>query len=239
MQAKFPWFPWFLRGKRRALAAWLAWGVASLAILVVGLFLHHRRSHPHPVRVVPPVVQAPTGPVYPDPPGILIHHSDTPSRNRYGPIDAAWLDNDARLKGDSIQFEGKTYHIAYHYVILPDGTVQPGRPEHCRGAHCPKYNFWLGICLIGDFHNHLHRWPSTPTAEQKQALVDLCERLMSKYHIPPENVRRHGDVRDTYCPGRRFPFAEIQQQLRAYAAVHPETRPLPPPQISLGPAPAR
>ena len=30
--------------------------------------------------------------------------------------------------------------IGYHYVILRDGTVQPGRPEDAVGAHCVGHN---------------------------------------------------------------------------------------------------
>jgi N-acetylmuramoyl-L-alanine amidase len=138
-------------------------------------------------------------------------------------FDAATLDRIAKKRGFSVTFEGKTYHISYHYVILPDGTIQTGRPDHCQGAHCPKYNNWLGICLIGDFHDKTHWWPSTPTEAEKTSLVSLCESLMSKYHIRPENVRRHRDVRETWCPGNRFPYGEIQKQLHEYSNVHPET----------------
>lgn len=46
---------------------------------------------------------------------------------------------------------GQIYHIGYHYIILPDGTLESGRPEKCKGAHAVGYNDYLGICLIGDF----------------------------------------------------------------------------------------
>jgi N-acetyl-anhydromuramyl-L-alanine amidase AmpD len=138
-------------------------------------------------------------------------------------FNADTLDRIAQKRGFSVNFEGKTYHISYHYVILPDGTIETGRPEHCQGAHCPKYNNWLGICLIGDFHDKTRWWPSKPTAAEKDSLVSLCESLMSRYHIRPENVRRHRDVRETWCPGNRFPYGEILAQLKEYSAQHPET----------------
>src|SRR5580700_8157632 len=183
----------------------------SLACVISGTFWwrHRHAKVPAAPRIAPTQAAGPTEPAYPDPPGILIHHSDTPAKLHGVTFNAAALDRIAKKRGFSVTYEGKTYHISYHYVILPDGTVEPGRPERCPGAHCPKYNNWLGICLIGDFHNKRRWWPSTPTAAQKRSLVTLCESLMSKYHIPPENVRRHRDVRETWCPGNRFPYHEI------------------------------
>jgi len=198
----------------------------SLACAAAGmLWWRHRHAKLLVVRAptAVPLQMGPTGPLYPDPPGILIHHSDTPAKLHGVAFNAATLDRIAKKRGFSIDFEGKTYHISYHYVILPDGTIETGRPDHCQGAHCPKYNNWLGICLIGDFHDKTHWWPSTPTAAEKKSLVSLCESLMTKYHIRPENVRRHRDVHETWCPGNRFPYGEIEKQLAEYAAVHPET----------------
>jgi hypothetical protein len=166
----------------------------------------------------------PIGPKYPDPPGILIHHSDTPAKLGKVVFNEATLDRIAQTRGFSTTYEGKTYHISYDYVILPDGKVEKGRPDHCLGAHCPKFNNWIGICLIGDFMKKSRWWPSTPTAAQKKSLVSLCERLMTEYHIPPENVRRHGDMKYTYCPGTNFPYKEIIGELTAFSNLHPETR---------------
>ncbi|MCW3097756.1 MAG: hypothetical protein JWL77_3374, partial [Chthonomonadaceae bacterium] len=59
---------------------------------------------------------------------------------------------------------------------------------------------------------------------QMASLLMLCEKLMSKYHIPPENVRRHRDLRMTWCPGGRFPYDKVIQDLRVYADAHPEVR---------------
>jgi N-acetylmuramoyl-L-alanine amidase len=203
-----------------------------MAALIGILLWHFHRPKTVPIsHVPPPPAAANRGPLWDDPPGILIHHSDTPAKSRNGELfDATVLDRIAKKRGFSVTYQGKVYHISYHYVILPDGTVQTGRPEKCHGAHCPHFNNWLGICLIGDFQNQTRWLPNQPTEKQKQALVTLCESLMSKYSIPPENVRRHRDVHMTYCPGSQFPYGEIIAQLRTYASVHPETRlPHPPP----------
>ncbi len=40
--------------------------------------------------------------------------------------------------------------IGYHFVILPDGTIEIGRPIEKAGAHVKGHNFdSIGICLIG------------------------------------------------------------------------------------------
>lgn len=154
----------------------------------------------------------------PMPQGILIHHSATPFRLKGRIVDAKKIDEMHRKRGFSIVCGEKTYHIGYHYVILPDGRVEAGRPENCPGAHSGDsyYNRrYLGICLIGDFDSH-GRWNGRrstrqPTPEQIASLVRLCTRLMRKYNIPLENVRRHRDVSQTYCPGDQFPYQRVKR----------------------------
>ena len=193
------------------------------------LFGVYRVSRPH----LTPVKMRPAGPpvvieTLPDPPGIVLHHSNTPGRVHGRLVDEKILDH---IHGEehpdwAIVYKGKTYHIGYHYVILANGTIQPGRPEHCQGAHCPKHNNWIGICLVGAFSTaDPSYWkPQVPTKPQMESLLMLCEKLMSKYHIPPENVKRHRDLRMTWCPGGRFPYDKIIHNLRIYADAHPEVR---------------
>ena len=130
----------------------------------------------------------------------------------------------AYMKGLSIEVEPAP--LAVITAILPDGTVQKGRPDHCIGCHAPHFNTWLGICVVGNFDpsNHHHWKPSRPTARQLASLIALCERLMSEYHFGPDHVLRHRDTKQTWCPGRRFPYAAVIARLREYAATHPETR---------------
>jgi len=186
----------------------------------------HRAALPKtPSGAQNPPVEAPG---YPDPPGIILHSSDSPASWHGIKINARRLE--AIHAHDhpnwATTFEGKTYHIGYHYVIVPDGTIEKGRPDHCPGAHARRYNDWLGICVIGAFskHNNPRWWPQRPTPKQVASIISLCERLMSEYHIPPENVKRHIDVNQTWCPGDRFPYEEILVSLRQYADAHPETR---------------
>ena len=166
-----------------------------------------------PPAVVPVIAQ----PAY-QPQGIVFHHSETPAKVGKVVINAATLN---RINANDhpswrTEFEGKVYYIGYHYVILPDGIVEPGRPELCVGTHARKFNNWLGICLIGAFDKrHKGRWwPWYPTQQQRDALVKLTTDLMIKYNIPIENVKRHIDVNQTYCPGDYFPYKDIITAVR-------------------------
>lgn len=181
---------------------------------VVAWYLH-RAGYPLPEPVAHLIPPPP-----PVPEGILIHHSATPFRLRGRIVDAKKLDEMHKQRGFSIVCGDKTYHIGYHYVVLPDGRIETGRPEDCPGAHSGNsyYNRrYLGVCLIGDFDSH-GRWngrrsPKQPTAAQLQSLVKLCVKLMRKYNIPLENVRRHRDVSQTYCPGDRFPYQQVKNRI--------------------------
>lgn len=220
---------------RRRVAA--AFGLLGLLLLAYLLFRLHRRAVPSripPAR--PPVSRDPN---YMEPVGIVLHDSDTPARYGAYQVNAAYLSQEHAEEhpGWAISFEGHTYHLGYHFVILPDGTVQAGRPEHCVGAHARGHNNWLGICLVGGFSTNRHWFPRRPTHAQMRSLIALCERLMSTYHIPPHCVRGHRDINDTWCPGDRFPFTALLKILTRYAAAHPETQPPPGRIVSLAKPP--
>ncbi len=122
-------------------------------------------------------------------------------------------------RGFRTVYRGKVYHIGYHYVVLQDGTVQPGRPEGCIGAHARHLNDRsLGLCLVGNFSRaenpHGRQGPMRPPAAQLAALTDLCVRLARKYGISPRQVYRHSEVGQTACPGDGFPWREFQETLR-------------------------
>jgi hypothetical protein len=187
------------------------------------------RSRTKPANTVKPAAFHILTPFTPGPPGIVLHDSDSPASWHGVKLNAARLEDiHAREHPGwaTACSNGKVYHIGYHYVILTDGTVENGRPDTCLGMHARTYNDWIGICLIGAFQTNRHWWPRRPTAAQIKSLVVLCERLMSKYHIPPELVKRHRDINNTYCPGDRFPYFQVLAMLKSYAATHPETRPL-------------
>jgi N-acetyl-anhydromuramyl-L-alanine amidase AmpD len=126
------------------------------------------------------------------------------------------VDNFHQARGFEITCMGHVYHIAYHYLILPNGAVKAGRPEKCQGAHAKGYNSYVGIAVVGDFtgkDSAGKNGPIVPTNQQIKSLVQLCRRLRDRYSIPLQHIVRHGDISSTDCPGRRFPFQHVLQQL--------------------------
>jgi hypothetical protein len=152
------------------------------------------------------------------PAGIIIHHSAVAPRLDGTPVDAALIDSIHKRRGYKIFYWGKFYNIGYHSVILPDGTVQTGRPELLQGSHTEGYNSYIGICLIGNFSSADNaagdRGLSAPTESQLKALVELTRRLQAKYGFSERQIFRHSDVNpNTECPGDRFPFEEFRKRL--------------------------
>ncbi len=151
------------------------------------------------------------------PVGIIIHHSAVLPGDTTVPSDPREIDEYHQARGFAVVCSGKTYHVAYHYLIMPDGKVVAGRPERCHGAHARGYAAYLGISLVGDFSSADNpsgkKGLTHPTAKQLQSLIQLCRRLMRQYHIPLQRVLRHSDVTRTRCPGDRFPFGRLLRQL--------------------------
>lgn len=145
------------------------------------------------------------------PAGIIVHHSvlmpagDLPETERT-------LDRFHYARGYEASCFGKVYHIAYHYLILPDGKVINGRPERCEGAHARGYNSYLGIALVGDFSSHdkSHKTaPARPTKAQLASLIRLCCYLREKYRIPLQRIMPHNAVSRTECPGEGLEFNKV------------------------------
>jgi hypothetical protein len=128
---------------------------------------------------------------------IVVHHSASPAGN------AASIDRAHRDRG----FDG----LGYNFVIgngtsSPDGAIEVGYrwKQQLVGAHAKTAgNFMnehgIGICLVGDFTK------TRPTAAQMRSLDRLCTFLAAYCGIPAENLRMHGEVKSTECPGKLFP----------------------------------
>lgn len=152
------------------------------------------------------------------PTGIVIHHTAIiPSENAL-PRNERDVDKFHQARGFEITCSGHIYHVAYHYLILPNGHVQAGRPERCEGAHAEGYNSYLGIAVVGDFSSDDNptgkKGPTKPSEKQMDSLVRLCFRLMDRYNIPLQHIVRHSDISSTKCPGDRFPFSSLLRQLQ-------------------------
>ena len=94
--------------------------------------------------------------------------------------------------------------IGYHYVVLPDGTTEHGRPLFYQGAHCLKSSMnakSIGICYIGGREKLIngHRYCDTRTKAQKQAMLKIISELRRRY--PGIQVIGHRDA----DPGKECP----------------------------------
>lgn len=163
----------------------------------------------------------------PRPPGIILHHSASPATEGGRQVDAALIDRWHARRGWGMQGPGgEIHHIGYHYVILADGTVEPGRPEWMTGAHCRGHNDHIGICVVGNFSSsanpHGAAGPKRPTPAQLEALHHLLCDLCIKYHLQPGAVRRHRDLGATACPGDRFPYAAVIRRLEKDDCLRPK-----------------
>jgi len=175
--------------------------IAALATVIVGA-LYVRLGPAWPYRILPLV-----------PRGIVIHHSATDTDIGLS-VDAAFLDRVHETRGWGLRYGQRVYHIGYHYVILPDGTVHPGRPEWMPGAHTASYNHYLGICLIGDFSDR-GAHTAHPTDAQLDALVNLVVKQMHRHNTPLSRLYRHCDLAATKCPGAGVPWEQILKRVKA------------------------
>ena len=152
------------------------------------------------------------------PTGIVIHHTGVIPGESTAPRSERDIDEYHRARGFEILCFHRVYHVAYHYLIMPDGRVKPGRPERCEGAHAKGYNSYLGISVVGDFSSEDNpsgkKGPTRPTAKQIASLIQLCRRLKDRYNIPLQHIVRHSDISSTRCPGDRFPFRSVLVQLQ-------------------------
>jgi hypothetical protein len=138
------------------------------------------------------------------PTGIIIHHSAMLPSTKKVPTDVNEIDSYHTGRGFDIECLGHEYHVAYHFLIMPDGQIKAGRPERCQGAHARAYNSYIGISLVGDFSSK--ESPTGPTPQQLKSLLELTKGLQHRYKIPVQRILRHSDVASTECPGDRFAF---------------------------------
>lgn len=127
----------------------------------------------------------------------VIHHT--------GPIPPGWTAADigAHVIHDWHLARGRGWSgIGYHYVIMPDGSIERGRPRWAIGAHDEGENACsLGIAVAGDYRYEL------PTPAALGALAHLLADLADiyKWHPSAETIQGHRDNEPpetpTECPG--------------------------------------
>lgn len=115
--------------------------------------------------------------------------------------------------------------LGYHFVITNGRGAANGRVEvgyrwrqQLTGAHCrvAPYddNYWnkyaIGICLIGNFEKN------KPSQAQYRSLAKLVRFLQKRYNIPTRQIKGHGDIKPTDCPGKNFSFNELRRHIVRY-----------------------
>jgi hypothetical protein len=147
---------------------------------------------------------------------IVIHHSASPTAIRRSgksiPVNAVMIREWHQTKGWS--------NIGYHFVIMPDGRCEEGRPLSQPGAHCKvgQRNFiGIGICLVGDFSA-----TEVPKA-QLVGLVNKVVQLLGAFHLKLDDIELHRDVPKaaTECPGRCFSRDVLKKELEKALAANP------------------
>ena len=140
---------------------------------------------------------------------IVLHHSATIG----GSVDSI----DAMHRRQKDAGGNPWLGIGYHFVVgngrsMGDGEIRPTFrwQKQLPGAHAGKREEneqGIGICLIGNFD------VSPPTDKQIAATRSLVKTLAARYDIPRSRVLRHQDVGATLCPGRLFPWVQVQAEV--------------------------
>jgi len=108
--------------------------------------------------------------------------------------------------------------IGYHYLVRQAGEIERGRAEELRGIHAPAANAnSIAIALAGNFEL------LPPAITQMNSLVWLIRDIRSRHGELP--LIRHLDLQATSCPGRLFPWEELQRRLqqRTHLVVRGDT----------------
>lgn len=93
--------------------------------------------------------------------------------------------------------------LGYNYCIGLAGSLLEGADPTKEGRHTLGYNATsIGVCVHGNYNIR------TLTSEQKNTLIYTLAWLCYKYNIHPTNIKGHGEVNSTDCPG-----ADIKSKL--------------------------
>jgi N-acetylmuramoyl-L-alanine amidase len=102
--------------------------------------------------------------------------------------------------------------IGYHWVVMLDGSVEPGRPEAQIGSHVAGHNTGtLGVVYVGGVAADGKTPKDTRTDAQKAALMATVKALIAKYPTI-KKVTGHREYAAKACPSfdvRRDPLGKL------------------------------
>lgn len=144
---------------------------------------------------------------------IVIHHSAT-SQAQTNQKTLQSIDREHSKLHKKVGKNG--WHIAYHFIIMPDGIKIETRDLDEVGYHAGNFPVNLdsiGICLIGNFQHE------KPTEKQERAFRNLLKLLIRRFPSI-EDIKLHKEVRIGYtpCPGAHITHDYIQGLLKTPSA---------------------
>lgn len=105
----------------------------------------------------------------------------------------------------------KMRDIGYHFgieLVNNEHEILVGRQMTTVGAHTIGQNdVSLGICVIGNYDVNEVPEPAY------QKLLKLVDALTTVLHITLDNVKCHRDFAPKTCPGNRFPYQRLLDDL--------------------------
>jgi len=129
--------------------------------------------------------------------GVILHHPAHPS----------WGVNEIHnFHRNTRKWNG----FGYDYFVYTDGTVVEVRGEYV-GAHAgsPWNETHISICVQGYLHEDSTDLATDMTDAQVKSVARLVFKLMKEYGFELDNVKGHGDVGNTACPGNLFREDEV------------------------------
>lgn len=90
--------------------------------------------------------------------------------------------------------------IGYHWVVMLDGSVKPGRPESQVGSHVANHNSGtLGVVYVGGVAKDGKTPKDTRTPAQRSALLAHVKALIDRYPTI-KKVTGHNQFAAKACP---------------------------------------
>lgn len=140
---------------------------------------------------------------------VVIHHTSRTSETPLSVMEGIHLLN---LYASQFSMEGKSYFgkpifsghekegkqtfLAYHYIVMPDGSFEQILKDEYIGWHCGNWEYNCKSIAIS-IHDDLDEKEPTPQA------IETVKKLIAKYN--PKEILGHREIKpSTTCPGNKF-----------------------------------